>query len=87
MDHTNFLRADFVRKRLYENYFAESRLLDKMLDNMEALEYSKKEARAEGRAEGIEEGRILTIRQMLDAGISPETVKQITGIDPSSVGL
>ncbi len=58
-----------------------------MLDNMEALEYSKKEARAEGRAEGIEEGRILTIRQMLDAGISPATVKQITGIDPSSVGL
>ena len=62
-----------------------------MLDNMEALEYSKKEAhaeaRAEARAEGIEEGRILTIRQMLDAGISPETVKQITGIDPSSVGL
>lgn len=86
-EYNEFFEASDCGNLVNEEWVAYSDSYYKMLDNMEALEYSKKEARAEGRAEGIEEGRILTIRQMLDAGISPATVKQITGIDPSSVGL
>ena len=59
------------------------------LDRLAQLEYAKEEGlekgREEGREEGLEEGRNIalleTARKMKAMGLSPEQIKQATGIE------
>ena len=55
------------------------------LDRLAQLEYAKEEGLEKGREEGLEEGRSIalleTARKMQEMGLSPEQIKQATGIE------